>query len=303
MKDIYKSLIVGIVVLLAIFILIFGVFYLNDNDPRQKKARYYIRFSQISTLTQGDPVKINGVKLGKVEKIQLEPKGSKVIVSVNILDHVRIPKSSLVKVQNIGLMGERQISVLLSEDKQLFKPGDTLNGLFDAGIAEAMGYAGEVLDSTRVLIGIVRQIVDSTLATPDFKHGFIRILHKAESLEDRLALLLERSDPAIRESLKDLKQASSKVNILLTESEQPIREMISNTHGLTKDASLLLATVDSLTNRMMQITGKLESKDNTLGILLNDNNLHHELSITIRSADSLFKTIIDNGLDVNIDFF
>ena len=54
---------------------------------------------------------------------------------------------------------------------------------------------------------------------------------------------------------------------------------------------------------LLVLTDKLQSKDNTLGALLNDRKLHDELSTTVESADSLFRTILQDGLDVNIDFF
>ena len=60
-KNIGLYLAVGLVVLLAIIILIFGLFFLNDKDPREVFDTYYLRFPQVSTLTLDDPVKINGV--------------------------------------------------------------------------------------------------------------------------------------------------------------------------------------------------------------------------------------------------
>lgn len=56
---------VGLVVLLAIFILIFGMFFLNEKDLRETFDVYHLRFTQVSTLVLDDPVKINGVKLGR----------------------------------------------------------------------------------------------------------------------------------------------------------------------------------------------------------------------------------------------
>ena len=104
-KNTSLYLAVGLVVLLAIIILIFGLFFLNDKDPREVFDTYFLRFPQVSTLTLDDPVKINGVKLGKVEDIHLA--GTKVLVVVRIRNDVRIPVGSEIRVQNIGIMGER----------------------------------------------------------------------------------------------------------------------------------------------------------------------------------------------------
>jgi len=47
----------------------------------------------------------------------------------------------------------------------------------------------------------------------------------------------------------------------------------------------------------------VQSKDNTVGILLSDRKLHDDLVKTVHSADSLFRVILHDGLDVNVDIF
>lgn len=292
---------VGLVVLLTIIVLIFGLFFLNDKDPREVFDTYYLRFPQVSTLTLDDPVKINGVKLGKVENIYLS--GNRVLVVVRIRNDVRIPIGSEIRVQNIGIMGERQVGIILNDSKDHYVPGDTLDGQFDAGIAEALGLAGEIIDSTKILLSSVHQVMDSTIANPEFRIKFRTMMDKAETLEDRLARMLADTDPQLKRSLSNLNEATVKVNALLDTASAPIGELLSDAGGLMKDAGGVIAKLDSVTDRLTAITAKLQSTDNTAGILLNDRALHDELVKTLHSADSLFQTILGDGLDVNIDLF
>ena len=52
-----------------------------------------------------------------------------------------------------------------------------------------------------------------------------------------------------------------------------------------------------------ELIAKVQSRDNTVGILLSDRKLHDDLVKTVHSADSLFRVILHDGLDVNVDFF
>lgn len=300
-KNTSLYLAVGLVVLLAIIILIFGLFFLNDKDPREVFDTYYLRFPQVSTLTLDDPVKINGVKLGKVEDIYLS--GNRVLVVVRIRNDVKIPVGSEIRVQNIGIMGERQIGVILHDSSVRYAPGDTIDGQFDAGIAEALGLAGEIIDSTKVLITSVHQVMDSTIANPEFRKQFRTMMNKAENLEDRLSRMLADTDPQIRKSLENLNAATLKVNALLDTTAAPVGELLADASGLMKDAGNVIGKLDSVTDRLTSITKKLQTKDNTAGILLNDRSLHDDLLQTLHSADSLFKIILQDGLDVNLDLF
>ena len=292
---------VGLVVILAVVILVFGMFFLNDKDPRETFNTFYLRFSQVSTLVLDDPVKVNGVKLGKVENIELS--GHRVTVTVRLRTDVKIPKDSEVLFQNIGIMGERQIGMILGDSSQYFNPGDTIVGLFDAGIAEAIGLAGEVFDSTKVLIQSVKGVLNSTIAAPEFQDQFKTILTKAEDLEDRLIVIVKQTDPQLKKSLNSLNEATVKVNTLLDNVEEPVNNLFVNTNGLIKNADQLINELNQVTNRLSILTQKLQAKDNTAGLLLNDRALYDDLMLTVHSADSLFRIILQDGLDINVDFF
>ena len=300
-KDTTLYFIVGLVVVVALFILVFGIFFLNDKDPRETFITYHLRFSQVSTLAQDDPVKVNGVKLGKVESISLQ--GTRVLVRISLRNDVKIPKDSDIRVQNIGLLGERQIGMLLGDSSLFWTERDTIQGQFDAGIAEVMGMAGEVLDSAKIIMNIAHKMLDSTIATQDFRDRFNRILQKAEDLEDQATNLIARADPALQGSLAGLSVATRKINDILDENKTPLKNLVADANGLLGQTNNLMNGADAAVQRVLALTTKLESKNNTLGILLNDRKLHDDLSTTIHSADSLFRLIIKDGLDVNIDFF
>ena len=300
-RDAALYLIVGLVVIVALVILVFGIFFLNNKDPRETFLTYYLRFSQVSTLSQDDPVKVNGVRAGKVENISLHKNG--VIVRISLRNTIQIPIDSDIRVQNIGLLGERQIGMLLGDSSKMFKPGDTVHGNFDAGIAEVMGMAGEVLDSAKIIMHIAHRVLDSTIATQDFRDRFNRILAKAEDLEDQAMLLIQRADPKLQVSLNGLTEATRKVNEILDENKAPLQALVTDANKLASNANVLVYNADTAVQRILGMTKKLESKNNTLGILLNDRTLYDSLSTTVQSADSLFRLIIKDGLDVKLSFW
>jgi len=296
---------VGLVVILALIILVFGVFFLNEKDPREVFDTYYLRFTQVSTLVLDDPVKVNGVRLGKVEAIELS--GHRVVVTIRLRTDVKIPKDSEIRVQNIGIMGERQIGMILGDSTSYFVPGDTISGQFDAGIAEAIGLAGEVCDSTKVLLESVKKALNQTIVNPEFQERFRTLLVKAEKLEDRLMLMLNTTDPQLKKSLDGLNQVTVKVNELIDGVKSPIDNMFANTDKIMGNANNLIGDLEGVTKHLDELIGKvqtkLESKDNTAGILLNDRALHDDIVKTVHSADSLFRIILQDGLDVNVDIF
>lgn len=292
---------VGLVVLLSIVILTFGMFFLNEKDPRETFNTFHLRFTQVSTLVLDDPVKVNGVKLGKVENIELS--GHRVVVTIRLRTDVKIPKDSEIRVQNIGIMGERQIGMILGDSEEYFTPGDTINGQFDAGIAEALGLAGEVCDSTKVLLEAVKTALNGTIANSDFQERFKVLLTKAEKLEDRLMTLVNTTDPQLKKSLDGLNEVTEKVNGLVDGVKAPIDNMFAGADKVMGNANNLISDLEGVTKHLDELIAKVQSTDNTVGTLLNDRKLHDELVKTVHSADSLFRVILHDGLDVNVDIF
>lgn len=292
---------VGLVVLLAIVILVFGMFFLNEKDPRETFNTFYLRFTQVSTLVLDDPVKVNGVKMGKVEDISLA--GHRVVVRIRLRTDVKIPKDSEIRVQNIGIMGERQIGMILGDGETYFAPGDTINGQFDAGIAEALGLAGEVCDSTKVLLESVKSALNGTIANPDFQERFRTLLTKAENLEDRLMTMVNTTDPQLKKSLASLNEVMGKVDALVDGVKPPIDNLFANADKTIGHADALVGQLEGVTKHLDDLIAKVQSKDNTVGILLSDRKLHDDLVKTVHSADSLFRVILHDGLDVNVDIF
>ncbi len=296
-----RYIIVASVFLGALLILLFGIFYLNDKDPREELVSYRILFDQVSTLTSGDPVKVNGVKVGKVNAIEL--KGRQVEVGIEVRKGIEISEDSDVRVQNIGLLGERQIGILLGKSEKVIPVGGQMTGICDAGISEAMAGAGEVFDSSKVLLATVREIVDSTIARQQFSQNFRDIVNNTLVLQNRVDSLLTKVDPSLQTSLNNLRSASVKVNQLLDDNTPALKRIVSHAESLTVDARRMVSVVDSVTMRLSSITHQLESSNNTAGALLNDTAFYAEMRSTVKVADSLLASILRDGLDVNIDLF
>lgn len=295
---------VGIVILLTIFLLFWGMSYLKDEGVKTKQMGFDILFKDVGTLTKGDPVKANGVKIGRVADIQFDPSAGQVRVAVEVDGSFNIPLKSEFRLQNIGLLGERQIGIALGQDRsQLLQANTTVLGIYDYGIAETMATAGEVFDSARILLSTVRGVVDSTIATPKFKKDFNTILDQTLHLQRRADSLLTKVDPTLRQSLKNLKIASSRVNQLLDENKEPLKQTVSNAQQLSQEGRHLVAKADSLTQRLNRITARLENTDNTVGALMQNKELYQDLRSTLKSTDSLMLIIINKGLDVNVDLF
>ena len=114
------------------------------------------------------------------------------------------------------------------------------------------------------------------------------------------------ADPAIKESLHNVQNitanlttSTEQLNTLMANVNRNMPAMMTkadkvldNTQQFTAnlaavDVASTMKQVDQTIANVQELTAKLNSKDGTLGLLMNDPSLYNNLNSTMRNADSL----------------
>ena len=296
-----QNLTVGAFVVAGLAILVAGTYFLKGTAPGRATYAYHARFPQVSTLQEGDPVTVNGVRAGRVTSIALA--GRDVVVRFEVERGIPLPEDSEIRIQNIGLMGERQIGIRMGQAPAEALPGDTLDGVLDAGIAEAMGAAGEAVAEAEALIRVLRAAVDSTVGRPEFAGRVDALLASAEDIAARMDRLASDLDPQLREGVRAFRDAGRTAEGFARRQEPRLDSLVGDAVAAAARARALAARGEQAARNLEEILAKLNAGEGTAGALLNDTTLHRDLSSAVRSADSLFRSMRRRGLDVNVDLF
>lgn len=68
-------------------------------------------FDKVDGLSEGCDVKLNGIKVGKVTKMHLDPKNFMAKVTIQLSNEIRIPKDSSASVTSEGLFGGKYLAL------------------------------------------------------------------------------------------------------------------------------------------------------------------------------------------------
>lgn len=300
------DLIVGGVIFLSLFILIAGVLWLKEVSIARKLVKYTVLFPNIGTLQVGDPVAANGVKRGTVYKMYLHK--ASVAVVLNLDKDVVFTDSSTVTIQNIGLMGERQVGIMLSEKGKPYVP-DTknhvtyINGYFDSGIAEAMGLLGTVLTEVLALVDTVEQIIQQTVGNTQFIDFFNTIVGRLDTIVILVDNLLEDNSSQINSAISNVHTLTSDLKNLLKSNKDNIDTIIGNGTQLTSSALTIAGRVDSLVQSVNMIVSEIESGKGSIGALVEDETIIRDLKKSLSDLDSLLQDVNDNGLKLRVKLF
>lgn len=274
-----KEVKIGIIGILAIGMLIFGINYLRGVTMFKSSRSYYVEFNNINGLPTSSPVFANGYKIGLVRDIQYnyEKLGS-VTVEVELDNDMRIPSGSKGELVT-EMLGTVKMNLLLNLESQSYlQPGDTLQGFANNGI---MGVAETMVPKIEQLLPKMDSILSSLnqlLADP----ALAATLHNAEQVTANLNITTNELNKLMKNDLPKI------TGNLVTMSED-INTITHNLKGI--DYAATMSRIDSTLYNVQLLTNKLNSKDNSIGLLFNDPTLYNNLSTTTANAASLLEDL------------
>jgi phospholipid/cholesterol/gamma-HCH transport system substrate-binding protein len=282
---------VGVITISALTILILGFNFLKGKDIFKKKRRIYAVFSDLGSLSKSNTVTINGYVIGSVYDLSAKDKDiSGIIATINLTQDVNIPRDSKAYIST-PLVGGSVIVIEKGTDSVFLELGDTLLTRRDNGI----------LDDVRAQFAPTLTKVRNSLDTLDI---VLNNINRVLSNENR---------DNIKQTLANLNMASNALNGLLDNQTGPLAKTLNNASEFTEDlkkntdnisktitnakaASEKLAALDvqptidalnDLVGKMKSVVTKIDSKDGTLGALLNDKTLYNKLNDAILAVEIL----------------
>lgn len=274
-----KEVKIGIIGIIAIAMLIFGINYLKGVRMFQSSSYYYVEYTNINGLAISSPVFISGYKVGLIRDIQYNHANpGHVVVEVELDQDMNIPHGSRGELVT-EMLGTVKMNILLNlEEQKYLQPGDTLPGIVNNGL---MGVAEGIMPKVEQLMPKMDSILHSLnqlLANP----ALTATLENAEKLTANLDVTTRQLNYLMK---NDLPQLTSKM-VTIADNFTVISE---NLKGI--DYAETFQKIDSTLHNVHLLTNKLNSKDNTLGLLFNDPTLYNNLNATTANAASLLQDL------------
>src|SRR3989337_1463743 len=105
--------VVGAVVLLVLALVLVG----GLNLFQQPRNRYTVRTHFAGGIEEGAPVRYAGMKVGRVDKLALDPQdASRAVISLSVYPETPVHADSTAKVTSLGMLGENYIEITPGED-------------------------------------------------------------------------------------------------------------------------------------------------------------------------------------------
>lgn len=292
MKNIFNTEFkVGATVIIATLILIFGIIWGKGYRLQTHKYQLELLFDNIGGMVIGDPVTVNGVKAGKVQKIGW--KDRLVFVTVELDDHIQLYEDATFIIVSAELLAGMRIEIF---------PGDSPNHLNMAKQPFHGKYGGRIVD-----VGLTIDALAKDLSSLSFRldttFAMVNKMLATGQLQNDLVTTLDN----LKRFSQELKQVSPNLSNMLDNLDKSIKNLnsfvVKNDKGLSttfKKFNSISAKLDTVSSSLQLLMRTVENQEGTLGKMVYDPGLYNDLSKTLRSLDSLSKKIKDDGLKLDL---
>ncbi len=121
--NVLESVIGAAVLVIAVFFVYFA--YTSSGEKIKEGYIVTARFDDVSGLTNGSDVKLNGIKVGIVKSLKLND-DYQAKVELLIHNKIKIPSDSSVSVTTDGIMGNKFVAITAGFSENKLKPNEEI---------------------------------------------------------------------------------------------------------------------------------------------------------------------------------
>jgi phospholipid/cholesterol/gamma-HCH transport system substrate-binding protein len=311
----WTELRVGLFVLVGLSVLAAGIFYVTGAGTIGPKYRLITYLPEVSGLSNGAPVRLDGVEVGNVESIRLAPRtpgkvreknrNIEVVMRVSKQYEKDILTDSAASLVTEGLLGNRYVNLSLGITGVPLKDGQEVPGTEEKAMKEVVERSADLLGNLQALSENVQDLITGVkqgkgslgkILTDDQAYNHLNgILAKGDAMlanvqagQGTIGKLMV-SDEMYNKVDKGL----DNVNVILTD----VRSQKGTIGKLLYDPSLYDQAKQAMTNGNAMI-GDIRAGRGTLGKLVTDDTLYTKLRETTENVANASAKLNENTTTV-----
>jgi phospholipid/cholesterol/gamma-HCH transport system substrate-binding protein len=305
---------VGAIAVVSVTLLILGFSFLKGKTFFKTSTSIYAVYGNVQGLQKSNPILINGMQVGTVFDIRTDRNMRSILVELNITKDVFIPVNSICVIKSNPL-GTPSLEINLGDATTHLKNRDTIlteasGGLFDNIFKSVDPVLFEVKRSIKSLDTLLMNF--NSILDPKAKNNIGATLQNLNAITASmmqstasLQVLLNTQTGALAKSLNNV----SSITGNLAASNDKVTNVVNNLDKTTTKFAALefdktINTLNSTLTDLQSVVGKINSKDGTMGKLMNDPAMYNNLTSTANKLNLLLDDIrVNPKRYVNISVF
>ena len=260
---------IGVFAITGLLLLVIGWAFLREFSI-QEQQQFTVEFKDVAGLTKGSFVRINGLRVGRIDSLTLDTKKNKVLADARIqLEKVSIPKDSKFYIRTSGYVGDKYLDILLGMSKDTVKDGDIV-------IGEPAADAFASLEKISLILNEINpKLVGQSLQ--DVTTG-------AAGLVQRADLLVENTNSVVKTLPR-----GQEIKTLVSQAHDTVHQLntaIDKTQDLSKD-EVAQRNLNKILSQAQEISGDLNKAITNANNLANNKSAFEDVNNLLIRANKI----------------
>lgn len=286
MKIFNREVKIALTAIVAIVLVYLLINFMKGINVFKSSNTYYVRFDNIAGLAVSNAVYANGYPVGIVRGIQYDyGNHERVVVAIELDKEMHMPRGTKAELVT-SLMGGVTMSLMLGPNPtDNLAQGDTISGgLHEGAVEKVEALMPTIMDMLPKLDSIVTNVarLSADPALAQTLRNTAEITNNLRRTSAKLDAMVGRDLPQMMQHLNNTSRNVERLSNNLAAIN--LQETMNEVNASLAEVRQFSANINVMTN---DLNSKLNSRDNTFGLLLNDRKLYDNLNRTVSSADSL----------------
>ncbi|GEM_PF-289293 len=307
-----KELIIGITVVSAVALLVFGIDFLKGVNFFNNNRIFYSKYNNAQNLMPGSLIKVSGVQMGVVKSIFLSEDQQDIMVEMNISNsELKIPANSKAKLGS-DLLGTSYIDLIIGQDTlssgkavpskgPFLKQYDTIPPQVQYGAADIIQARIEPVEAKvqNILIRVEKVVGGIEGALGKEGEELKRIMNSLKTTLSTVNTAVADIDELVLENKVYITKTMKNIESItgnLKQSNEKVTKLIANFTDLsdTLKNTDITGTVAQAKDALAQVStmmDEINNGDGTLHQLIYTDTLNRNLNAMIQETERLINNI------------
>lgn len=288
MKDQRKTEVkVGITVIAGLIILLWIIGWAKNFSFTSSQNKLVIEFKNAAGLEVGDFITVNGVREGNVENIKIE--NDKVLVTSYINNQIDLKKDATFSLEMVDLMGGKKIDIKPGISSEPLDYNKIQKGSFSADIPTVMSLVGSMQDdmvSTLKEVKVALNSLNNYLTDKKLNKNIKQSLYNLNELTSKLNLMVDENRKNINKLITTGVDLTSETKDLIEQNKDKFTSTLN-------EANNILIKTDSLMIKLNEFADEVKNKKNNIGKFIYDKEFYSNLTQTIKQVNVLTGLLVE----------
>lgn len=273
-----KEFIIGLVVIFISVAMFYGIRFIQGSNLFLDSIKVHASYPKINNLQVGNPIYINGLKVGLVTATDIShDKDAHIDVDLTLETKYPIPNNSTAEIMELGVMGGMAIDILLGDSDVNLKDGDVIKSSIRSGLmSKVEGQIAPIVDKSELFLAkIDTALIEYTAVARNLNKLITNIELESKIRHiDEMVLSFTRTSEKAQVTMDSFSELSDSLKSI------EFKEMVENMDELlvsTKKLMDKVHTEDGSINQLLtkpDVYNNLEKSTKALEALLTDLKAH-----------------------------